>query len=83
VTAPKIVRKRSQRRGRDVAFWVDSEGRLSGWPDGMRDSVESELAADGGWIAEESDAADCNTTLAALRAELMDSPAPLEGTNDG
>ena len=65
----RIVRKVDS-AGYPVAFWIDSAGALVCWADGPM--LDQEIADDGGWIAEEQDAAEVGTTLSALHQELTE-----------
>ena len=74
VTAPKIVRKVNS-KGHTVAMWLDRDGSVWGWGElegyDHADKRIADHGADrGGWRISEETAADCGTTLAALRAEL-------------
>ena len=67
----RIVRKVCRHTGETIPFWLSRSGEVRGWVyDPNLSTPEEEVERDGGWGATEDDARDCNTTLAALRAEL-------------
>lgn len=75
----KIVRK-VDINGDTIAFWLDEEDTIRGWWwfNGQTDDAIEAAPAGSGWMATESDAAWCGTTLSALRDELTENPAPQE-----
>lgn len=62
----RYVRKETEDCDEGV-FWIDSQDDVCWWD---RPDYVNEIANDGGYLAEEEDAAKFGTTLAKIRAEL-------------